>query len=91
MRGNRRRALHTRLADLERRAAENRSGEEPRALVYLPRKDGDERPLGVLYRSGPAVVVLYDPDRPGAAESRGSLPLPPAGKGRSRPQGCRET
>lgn len=61
MRGNRRRLLHARLADLERRADQNRRPGELRAVISLPRKDGDDRPPGVLYRSGPAVVVLYDP------------------------------
>lgn len=71
MRGNRRRLLHTRLADLERRASASRPGEEPRAVIHLPRKDGDDRPPGVLYRSGPAVVVLYAPGGPGVSGSGG--------------------
>lgn len=33
-------------------------------VVYLPRKDGDTRPAGVVAASGGALMVLYDPGHP---------------------------
>lgn len=60
--GKRRGSRLARLAALEERAGREASG--PRTLVCLPRKDGDDTPLGVAWRSGNVLAVLYHPDEP---------------------------
>jgi hypothetical protein len=45
-------------------AAQHRERDRPQTVVYLPRKDGDDQPLGVVSRSGNVLTVLYDPKQP---------------------------
>jgi hypothetical protein len=58
------RSFRTRLADLEHRAGQAGERDRRRVVVYLPRKDGDTRPLGVLSRTGGVLTVLYDRAQP---------------------------
>jgi hypothetical protein len=44
--------------------AQRRDRDRPRSVVYLPRKDGDDQPLGGVSRSGNVLTVLYDPQQP---------------------------
>jgi hypothetical protein len=54
----------SRLANLEEQASRACDQSRPRVVVYLPRKDGDIRPLGVCPESGRVLMVLYDRDHP---------------------------
>jgi hypothetical protein len=56
--------LGKRLTKVEMALARDREENRPRVVVYLPRKDGDTRPVGVVGRSGGALMVLYDRDHP---------------------------
>lgn len=67
----RRGSVRARLADLEQRAGAVRERECRRVMVYLPRKDGDDRPAGVVSRVGAVRTVLYDRDRPDPARPDG--------------------
>jgi hypothetical protein len=64
MANGRRRNIRGRLADLEHRAGEAWEENAPRVVVYLPRKDGDIRPVGVVSRTGGVLTVLYDREHP---------------------------
>jgi hypothetical protein len=44
-------------------AARDRDRDRPRTVVYLPRKDGDDQPLGVISQSETVLMVLYDPQQ----------------------------
>ncbi len=59
--GKRRGNMHTRLAALEGAGEVARAEDRPRVVVYLPRKDGDIRPLGVCSQAGNVLSVSYDP------------------------------
>jgi hypothetical protein len=57
----------SRLANLEEQASRTHARNRPRVVVYLPRKDGDIRPLGICSKTGGVLTVLYDrgyPDPP---------------------------
>ena len=56
--------FRSRLMHLEHWSGEAREQGRRRVVVYLPRKDGDPRPLGVLSRLGGVLRVLYDRDQP---------------------------
>ncbi|MCI0702329.1 MAG: hypothetical protein L0241_14700 [Planctomycetia bacterium] len=56
--------FHLRLATLEHRADQAREANQSRVVIYLPRKDGDTRPAGVLSRTDGVLTVLYDPAQP---------------------------
>jgi hypothetical protein len=45
-------------------ATQARDRDRLRTVVYLPRKDGDDRPLGVIFHSGNVLTVRYDPQQP---------------------------
>jgi hypothetical protein len=45
-------------------ALQCRERDRPQVVLYLPRKDGDNSPVGVVSRSGNALTVLYDPKDP---------------------------
>jgi hypothetical protein len=55
---------HSRLANLEEQASRVRDQNRPRVVVYLPRKDGDTRLLGVYSKSDCVLTVLYDREHP---------------------------
>jgi hypothetical protein len=53
-----------RLAKLAEAVAErNRDRDRPQVVVYLPRKDGDTQPLGLVYQSGGTQMVLYEAEQ----------------------------
>jgi hypothetical protein len=54
----------SRLANLEQRADQARDQNRLRVVVYLPRKDGDTRPLGVISQTSGVLTVLTDRDHP---------------------------
>jgi hypothetical protein len=54
----------SRVANLEGQAAQARKRDRRRVVIWLPRKDGDTRPLGVCSQNGGALTVLYDQDHP---------------------------
>jgi hypothetical protein len=67
MANGRRKNIHTRLAALEHRAGEARKRAGRRVVVYLSRKDGDTRPVGIIAQTGAVLMVRYDcaqPDPP---------------------------
>ena len=51
--------------------AQRRGRDRPRTVVYLPRKDGDDQPLGVVSHSGRVLTVLYDPKQPDPSLPKG--------------------
>jgi hypothetical protein len=57
--------LYTRLAGLERRSDRVHRGDQPRVVVYLPRKDGDTRPPGTISDAYGVRIVLYEIPRAG--------------------------
>ena len=53
-----------RLERVEQALARARDRDRRRVVVYLPRKEGDTHPLGVLSRIGGVLTVLYDRNQP---------------------------
>ncbi|VTU02485.1 unnamed protein product [Gemmataceae bacterium] len=56
--------LAARLVRLEDRTAPGPGDDRGQVTVYLPRKDGDTQPCGVLSEDRWTRVVLYDASQP---------------------------
>ncbi|MCE9561272.1 MAG: hypothetical protein K8U57_04385 [Planctomycetes bacterium] len=57
---NRRGNLCSRLASLERDAGLTHDEGCPQVTVYLPRKDGDTQPCGVISQTAWSRIILYE-------------------------------
>ncbi len=64
MANTRRGSRRSRLASLEHRAQQARDRVCQRTVIYLPVKDGDTRPPGVISQTGGVLTVLYRPGEP---------------------------